>query len=220
MSYTTETITAFANLLSAVKDLQPDHSEAKKLASKLITDQANAKNQAIAAVETMKYGAFLKAQEKGNAYAIEMLSMADPTAKTDTRYFRELGGGGGFEDGGQLPLDQNKVVKDAKEYFDGVLLNAEQDTKNVTRYLLNTGMNKDSDTSKLLYEEALSDLNSMMEYRNQLYDKSQTLQNISDGQDGLYDIMPFIGSRREMKLDDTIEQAIAKQQSLVEMLES
>lgn len=220
MSYTTDTIEAFANLLSAVKELQPDHSEAQKLASKLITDNANAKQTAIGAIEGMKYKAYLDAQAKGNAYAIEMLSQVDPVAPTKERAYREMGKGGILDDGTQLPFDKLQVLSDANEYFDTVALNQEKDSANAMKYLMYTGMNKDSDASKQLLSEATADLKSMMEYREGLYDKSETLQNISDGQDNLWDLMPIVGSRKEIKLDKKIDNIIDKQQALVDMLSS
>lgn len=219
MSYTTETITAFATLLEAVKGLQPDTSEAEKLASKLITDQANAKNQAVAAIEAMKYGAFLKAQEKGNAYAIEMLSSIDPDPATDTRAFKELGKGGFLEDGAQLPFDQNQVIKDADEYFTIADENSKSDTKNAQKFLMYTSMDRNSTAAESTLLEAQSDLAAMISYRNDLYEKSKTLQNISDGQDTLFDAIPIIGSRSEMKLDKKIDSVIERQQALVDFLE-
>ena len=59
----------------------------------------------------------------------------------------------------------------------------------------------------------------MTAYANDLYAKSETLQNISDGQDTLFDALPIIGSRSEMKLDKKIDSVIERQQALVDFLE-
>lgn len=218
MSYTTETITAFANLLTAVKGLQPDNSEAIRMAGTLITQQAAAKNQAIASIEAMKFNSYLEAEKAGNVYAMEMLQQVDPDANTDLRYFRELGGGGLLKGGGQLPFDHRKVRIDANEYFDTASINQQEDIKNSTRHLLNTGMNKNSDAAKEVYSEAKSDLEAMVNYRNDLYAKSEILQNVSDGQDTLWDMVPFLGSRKEVKLDQKIDSVIEKQEALVDFL--
>lgn len=218
MSYTTETITAFANLLAAVKGLQPDNSEAIRMAGTLITQQAAAKNKAIASIEAMKYDSYLRAQEKGNAYAMEMLSQVEPDAKTDERYFKELDGGGYFKGGGQLPLDHRKARKDAVDYFETMQANQINDEKNAKLHLLYTGMDKNSKAAEEVYLRAQSDLEGMINYRNDLLEKSEKMQNVSDGQDNLGDMIPFFGARKEVELTELMESTIDKQQSLVDYL--
>mgnify|MGYP003639021816 CR=1 FL=1 len=224
MSYTTETITAFATLLEAVKGLQPDTSEAQKLAHKLITDNANSKNQAIAAVESMKYQAFLKAQEMGNAYAIEMLSTQDPdhTLLTNERYFKELDKGGYLKSGGQLPLDHRKVMNDAIGYWDTAEANQASDAKNAKSHLYYTGMNRNSEAAQNVLAEAKDDLASMISYQAELQDKVKKLDNVSGGKANLWDIVPsgLGGARKEISLDKKMDSVIDKQQSLVDFLEA